>query len=139
LVLFKCGANHPEIELADSAVKAGNVHPISGEQNFGAGVEHFQANACFRSDDPILVCEGLAQQRQALGSNACDQVRGARIGRIFMEELLQGWQCVCCGRAKGVNGGERLMSWVGKRAKLDVNERLFAQQFEELQLESKDH
>jgi hypothetical protein len=30
-VLFKCGANHPEIELADPAVKAGNVHPISGE------------------------------------------------------------------------------------------------------------
>jgi hypothetical protein len=31
LVLFKCGANHSEIELEIAAVKAGSVHPISGE------------------------------------------------------------------------------------------------------------
>jgi hypothetical protein len=31
IVLFKCGANHLEIELANSAVKAGNVYPIAGE------------------------------------------------------------------------------------------------------------
>jgi hypothetical protein len=30
-VFFTCGANHPEIELADSAVKAGSVHRISRE------------------------------------------------------------------------------------------------------------
>jgi hypothetical protein len=30
-VLFECGLNHPEIELADSAVEAGSVYRISGE------------------------------------------------------------------------------------------------------------
>jgi hypothetical protein len=121
-VLFECGANHPEIELADSALKAGSVHRTSGEWGFGARVEHFQTNACFRSDDLIFVCEGLAEQRQALRSNACDQVRCARVGRVFVQELRQGWQRVCCGGAKGVNGGERLMSRAGTRAKLDLNE-----------------
>jgi hypothetical protein len=30
-VLFKCDVKHPEIELADAAIKAGSVYRISGE------------------------------------------------------------------------------------------------------------
>jgi hypothetical protein len=55
---------------------------------------------------------------------------------MFMEEFRQCWQCACCGGAEGVNGGERLMPLAGGWAKPKLNERLFARQLEEPQLET---